>query len=178
MIRTFLRGFAASTALLVLVSASASAQMASGSRFGANAGLTMPMGDFGDAVGIGFQLGGHFQMPLGEKLKLRLNADWSTFSGEDGTGIDNVTLLGGVANIVLPITTKSALKPYLLGGLGFYQWTVNLNGGGSGDESDLAFNVGAGYDWGERLFTEIRYLSIQSEGSSTNTLPITIGIRF
>ena len=89
-------------------------------------------------------------------------------------------LLGAVANIVLPIKTTSELKPYVYGGLGMYQWTMNGTGG-SLDETDLAFNVGVGYDFklgNSNLFTELRFLSIQSEGSATNTLPIVIGLRF
>jgi hypothetical protein len=41
--------------------------------------------------------------------------------------------------------------------------------------------VGVGYDFklgNSNLFTELRFLSIQSEGSATNTLPIVIGLRF
>ena len=55
-------------------------------------------------------------MPLGEKLQLRLNGDFGTYGG-DTPGLDNGTLLGGVANILLPITTTSALKPYVFGGI-------------------------------------------------------------
>ena len=55
MIRTFLRGLVGVIALLVVASASASAQMASASRFGISAGVALPMGDFGDAVGLGIQ---------------------------------------------------------------------------------------------------------------------------
>ena len=143
MIRTFLRGLAASAALLVLVTASGSAQMAGASRFGLSAGVALPMGDFGDAAGLGIHVGGHIQMPLGENLKLRFNGDFGTYGG-DAPGLDNITLLGAVANLVLPITTTSALKPYVFGGLGFYQTKANLVGGGSVDNSDLAFNVGGG----------------------------------
>ncbi len=177
MIRTFLRGLVGVIALLVVASASASAQMASASRFGISAGVALPMGDFGDAVGLGIHVGGHIQMPLGEKLKLRLNGDFGTYGG-DTPGLDNGTLLGGVANILLPITTTSALKPYVFGGIGYYQTKANFQGGGSFDDSNLAFNVGGGYDWGKNFFTELRFLSIQTDGSSTTTFPISIGLRF
>lgn len=177
MIRTFLRGLVGVTALLVVASTSASAQMASASRFGISAGVALPMGDFGDAVGLGIHLGGHIQMPLGEKLQLRLNGDFGTYGG-DVPGLDNATLLGGVANLLMPITTTSALKPYVFGGVGFYQTKANAVGGGSFDESNLAFNFGGGYDWGKNFFTELRFLSIQTDGSSTSTFPITVGLRF
>ena len=41
-------------------------------------------------------------------------------------------------------------------GLGFYQTKANAVGGGSFDESNLAVNVGGGYDWGKNFFTELR----------------------
>lgn len=176
MVRAF-RGLVAATVLVAAVATTAEAQ-ASSSRFGINAGIALPMGDFGDAVGMGIHAGGHFSMGLSGNLGLRINADYGRYSGEDGTGIDNVTFLGGVANLVYNINTSSGLKPYIFGGLGFYNWKVDPF---DVSESDLAFNVGAGYDFtlgSAKMFTEVRYLSIQSEGEATNTLPIVIGIRF
>ncbi len=177
MIRSTFRGIVSAAALLLVVSVSADAQMSSSSRFGVNGGVAMPMGDFGDVVGLGFHLGGHVQMPLGETFKLRINGDFGSYGG-DVAGLDNATLLGAVANVILPITTTSAFKPYILGGLGFYQAKFNANGGGSVDDSALAFNVGGGYDFGKNFFTEIRFLSIQTDGSSITSLPVTIGLRF
>lgn len=175
-----LRGFAAATALVVAVSSSADAQMASASRFGLNGGVSLPLGDFGDLAGLGFHVGGHFQAALNDKLHFRANLDFGRYGGDDDFGVNSVTVIGGVANLVLPIMTESALKPYLFGGLGYYNLAVDTDLG-EGDESDLAFNVGAGYDfkWGTRsMFTELRFLSILSEGDATNMIPIVIGIRF
>lgn len=175
------RGLAAATVLVVAVSSSANAQAASASRFGVNGGVSLPLGDFADGAGLGFHIGGHFQAPINDKLHFRANLDLGRYGGEDDFGVDNVMIMGAVANLVLPINTESALKPYVFGGLGFYNWKIETVGGGSFDDSDLAFNIGAGYDfkWGTKsMFTELRYLSILSEGESTNMLPIVIGIRF
>lgn len=177
MIRTTIRGLAAATVLLVAVSSTASAQTAASSRFGVNAGVALPMGDFGDAAELGFHLGGHIQMPLGETLKLRVNGDFGYYGLPDGVD-GNWTLLGGMANIVLPITTSSALKPYVFGGLGMYNYKIDIDGLGSNDDTKLAFNIGAGYDFGKNFFTELRFLSIQTDGDALNTLPIVIGLRF
>ena len=176
-----LRGLAAATVLVVAVSSTADAQAASASRFGVSGGVSLPMGDFGDIAGLGFHLGGHFQTPINDKLHFRANLDFGRYGGDEDFGVDNVTIMGAVANLVLPINTQSALKPYLLGGLGFYKWEIEGTGGGSFDESDLAFNIGAGYDfkWGTKsMFTELRFLSILSEDEATNMIPIVIGIRF
>jgi hypothetical protein len=177
MIRTTLRGLAAATVLLVAVSTTARAQTESSSRFGLNAGIALPMGDFGDAAELGFHLGGHIQMPLGETLKLRINGDFGYYGLPDGVD-GNWTLLGAMGNIVLPITTSSALKPYVFGGLGMYNYKIDIDGLGSSDDTKLAFNIGAGYDFGKNFFTELRFLSIQTDGNALNTLPIVIGLRF
>lgn len=170
-----LRGLLAATALLVAVSATAEAQ----SRFGVTAGISSPMGDFGDAVDLGFTVGAQYAIPLKNGLGLRINGDWSTFGAQVGDA--NVTLLGLMANVTYDINTGSGFKPYLVGGLGFYNTNVDISGVDS--ESNLAWNIGAGYNFeigGKKLFAEIRYLTI-TEGdtfSETQTLPIVIGFRF
>lgn len=181
MLRTTLRGLVAATLLLAAVSATAQAQESPASRFGLKAGISLPMGDFGDGADMGFHLGGHFGLPLSGALSLRIDGDYGRYGGADGTGIDNVSMFGGVANLMYRMTTESQLKPYFFGGLGFYNTTMNFDDGTSGDSSDLAFNFGVGYDFtlgNSKLFTELRYLSIQGDGGSLDALPIVIGIRF
>lgn len=170
----------AAASLLVATAASSQAQMTE-SRFGAKAGIALPMGDFGDVAGLGFHLGGQLSLPLQGKLGLRVDLDYGRYGGEDGTGLDNVSLLGGVANLVYRMETGSELKPYLLGGIGLYNSKFEGVGGGLTDETDLALNIGIGYDFrfgSSDLFTELRFLSVQTDGSSLNALPIVIGLRF
>jgi opacity protein-like surface antigen len=168
-----LRGLLAATALLAAVTTTAEAQ----SRFGVTAGISSPMGDFGDVADLGFTVGAQYAMPLSGAVGLRFNGDYSRFGAN---GVDaNWSLLGAMANLTYDINTESGFKPYLLGGLGFYN--VDLDLAGVDSESELAWNVGAGYNfkWGERnLFAEIRYLSIQTEGDAITTLPVVIGFRF
>lgn len=174
MIARAFRGTLAVAALLVAVSTTADAQ----SRFGATAGIALPTGDLGDIADLGFHAGAQFQMPLGEKLGLRFNGDFGRYGLSDVDG--DVTMLGGVANLVYNIETGTGLMPYVFGGLGFYNTKIE-SGGFSVDESDLAFNVGAGYTFklgNLNMFTEVRYLSIQADGDAITTLPIVLGIRF
>lgn len=178
MIGLTLRSLATATVLVAAVSTAAEAQMESPMRFGVKAGIALPMGDFSDGAGLGFHVGGHLGMPLSGMFGLRFDADYGRYAGEGF--VDNVTLLGGVANLMMNIETESAFKPYLLAGLGYYNVKVEAFGL-QGDESDLAFNVGAGYNFtlgNSNMFTELRFLSIQTEGTSLNTLPIVIGLRF
>jgi len=176
--RTF-RGLMAATVLVAAVSTAAEAQMSSSPRFGIKAGVAMPLGDFGDVAGLGIHAGAHVGMPLGTgNWGLRFDADYGRYAGEGI--IDNVSQLGGVANVILNVQTESAWKPYLLAGLGYYNTKVEA-GGGSVDDSNMAFNVGAGYNFtmgSSNLFTELRFLSIQTDGDALNAFPIVIGLRF
>jgi opacity protein-like surface antigen len=179
MIARSLRGLLAATVLVAAVSTAAEAQMHS-QRFAINAGVALPMGDFGDAAETGFHGGIQFSMPLSGNFGLRFNGDYGYYGLPEGVD-GNWTLLGGVANIVYHFNTESGFKPYVLGGLGYYNAKVDITGFGSEDTSELAFNFGAGYDFSlgnANLFAEVRYLSIQTEGSALNTLPIMIGLRF
>lgn len=174
-----LRGVLAATALVAAVSTAAEAQQAS-KGLGVYGGIALPMGDFGDAAELGFQLGGQFAIPMQGPLGLRFNADWSRFGLPDNVD-GSWTLLGAMANLTYDIGTDTGFHPYLLGGLGFYQYKLDVDGLGSADDSDLAFNIGAGYHFNagnSKLFAEIRYVSIMAEGDALTMLPVTIGIRF
>ncbi len=177
MLRSTLRGLVAATALLLAASGTATAQMSAPTPFGVSGGVALPTGDFGETADLGFHIGGHWQAGLGEKFKLRLNLDLGRYGLSDGVD-GSWMLIGGMANLVYPIQTSSALKPYLLGGIGMYNWKIDIDGLGSTDDTDLAFNFGVGYDFGKRYFTEVKYVVIDTDGTSINTLPVTIGIRF
>lgn len=178
MISRSLRGLVAATVLVAGVATVAEAQMETPSRFGIKAGVALPMGDFGDAAGLGIHAGAHLGFGMTENLGLRFDVDYGYYDGENG--VDNATLLGGVANLVLDIPTESGFQPYVFGGLGLYNWKFSTPVGDA-DDSDLAFNVGAGYDFmmgSQSWFAELRFLSIQRDGDALNSLPIVIGLRF
>jgi hypothetical protein len=176
MIGRTVRGLVAATVLVAGVASVSEAQVSTTPKFGINAGVALPMGDFGDVAGLGIHAGAHLGMGLGTSgmWALRFAVDYGNYSGEDP--FDNSTLLGGMANIVMNINTESAWKPYLIGGLGYYNYDIS-----GFDDSDLAFQIGAGYNFmmgNSNLFTEVRFVSIQTDGDALNTLPIVIGLRF
>ncbi|MEZ4807500.1 MAG: outer membrane beta-barrel protein [Flavobacteriales bacterium] len=57
--------------------------MAQESRFSAGLELGMPMGDFGDAYGIGFGATLGYEIPVGDNLGFMAQAGYITFSGKD-----------------------------------------------------------------------------------------------
>ncbi len=171
-----IRGLVAAILLIAAATTVAEAQTQSASRFGISAGISSPMGDFGDFADLGFIVGGQFSTGLGERLMLRINVDFSSY-GASSPGSGDVTLIGGIANILLPITTQSELKPYVLGGVGM----VNAKADGSDSRTELAFNGGIGFNFNmaNRVwFTEVKFVSVQTDGSSTTYLPVVLGLKF
>lgn len=167
-------------ALLSISALAVEAQEAKG--LGVSAGLALPTGDLSDAeAGLGFQIGGQYSMPLQGALGLRFNADYTRF-GIDVSGVDgSYTNIGGMANLVYNLSTGTGFKPYLLGGVGYGNFTVDIDGFGSDSEAGVAFNLGAGYNFdmgGRKWFAEIRYVSQDAGGDAVTYLPIVIGLRF
>ena len=170
LVRT-LRGLAAASLLVVAVSSVGQAQEASASRFAVTGGIVAPMGDFGDAADMGFQVGGSWTKGLNDMFKLRINADYSNLGtkGVDGTW----TQIGAMANLV----HDYKVGMYALAGLGMVNTKIDITGLGNDSSSDLAWNVGGGFNV-NKWFIEARYQSINADGGSINSLPIVFGWRF
>ncbi|MHB1298670.1 MAG: outer membrane beta-barrel protein [Gemmatimonadaceae bacterium] len=178
-IRSF-RGLLAVTILVAAVAPAASAQMSQPSRFGVKAGVGFPMGDLDDIADMGFHAGLHVNMPIGSgAVSVRVDGDYGRYDGE-GLLVDNVTMIGGMANLVVNARTSGGWMPYAFGGVGMYNTEVE-SGPFDVDDTDFAYNLGVGFDFGmgrASLFAEARWLSIQTEGDATNALPVVLGLRF
>ena len=147
--------------------------------FGIAAGASMPMGDFGDAVGTGWNAGAVLAinaptMPVG----FRVDASYNSFGIND---IDeSINILGVNGNVTWGLPMAAApISPYLIGGVGMYRLDTSVSGIDA--ETEFGFNVGVGTKFalsGFGTFIELRYHSAQTEGEATNYLPITFGIMF
>ena len=156
----------------------AQAQPTEGVRFGLGVGATVPMGDYADIDKTGYHLLGVLQMPLASSpVHIRVDAMYSQTSHDAVSG--NTTLLGGTVDALYHLGDRAAsARPYILGGLGFYN--VDF-GGAAGSETKLAFGFGGGVLFGLsglHAFAEARYMSVQTSGSSLTFVPITIGLMF
>lgn len=177
-IRSF-RGLLAATVLVAAVAPAASAQMYQSSRFGVKAGVGFPMDDLDDVADMGWHAGVHVNLPIGTgAVAVRVDGDYGRYDGEGL--VDNVTLIGGMANLVLNAGSRSGWTPYAFGGVGMYNAKVE-SGPLETDDTEFAYNLGVGFDFGmggASLFVEGRWLSIQTEGDATNTIPVVLGLRF
>lgn len=161
-----------------------------GAKFSLGGGVTLPLGDFGDAVGTGFHgLAAVSFVPTGFPLGIQIDGMYQRFGTEDdpllGDLDANFRILQGTANAVYKFQTseETKVRPYLIGGVGLY------NGKLSGDdipdsfeesETDFGINAGAGFDFqagAVGLFVEGRFHNVFSDGESTNFIPITLGVR-
>jgi opacity protein-like surface antigen len=177
MLRKTLYGTLA-VALLLVGPSAADAQFASPIRFNVNAGASLPVGDLGNNVDLGFHLGAGLElraplMPVG----LRFDGAFDRMGFEGGGG--NLSIWSLTANAVL---SPMASPLYFIGGIGFYSTDLNVDGGPDfSSETDFGFNLGAGLSvplTGFSSFVEARWHSIDTQGGDSRFVPIVFGIRF
>lgn len=146
-------------------------------RFGVQGGLSMPMGDFGDAFDTGYTIAGTLdwrtpRVPVG----MRFDVGYSSYSASGASSFD-VHMIHGTAAAVITVPTTSTIRPYLLGGVGIY----NSGCDGCDGSTDFGLHAGGGLNFNLGTldtYAEIRYHSVFTEGSNTNFLPIVFGIKF
>ena len=165
--------------------ASAQEQSSTSTQFSLGGGLDMPLGDFDD----GFKTGWHGLAavtftPASWPVGIQIDGNYSRFP--DDTPLDqNLQMIYGTGNLVYRFQTspESTFRPYLIGGGGVYNLKATGNDVPDGIDSSTKFglNAGAGFDikaGSASLFAEARFHNVFTEGSNTNFLPITAGIRF
>jgi opacity protein-like surface antigen len=166
-------------------------------------GAAMPMGDLDDIGDMGFNLaaGAEFGMamlPFGLRAELGYTrfGEWE-FTSPDGSAKLRPSNLAVTVNaIVGPTVPAAQIRPYVIGGVGFYnaKFDATITGSGfdfSGSDSKAGFglNGGAGVRFqfvGFSSFIEARYhhmfkgmpdMESQDESwTSAGYIPITFGI--
>jgi hypothetical protein len=157
--------------------------------FGVGVNLAKPTGDFGKAFNLGFGADGFVwwnflsTMPA---LSLRGQVTYDRFSGKtiNGFKIDAGNMIGGAVDLQYTFPMPTApVKPYVAGGLGLY----HTSGGGVEGVADgssstkFGFNVEGGIDFmvsTYTMFARVGFTSVQTEGTSSNFIPIGVGIKF
>ena len=152
--------------------------------FGVSAGLSMPVGTFGDVVKSGYNASAllSYSVPL-SPIGVRAELGYNRFDFEGGGG--NSQILDGAVNLLISAPSASLIKPYVTGGLGVYRHKATATGliGFEESKTKLGFNGGAGISFGLSGFQtqlEARYVYITKEngGDATQYVPISFGILF
>ncbi len=153
--------------------------------FSLGAGLTFPSGALSEGINTGFHgLAGVSFVPGGSPVGIRVDGMYHRF-GLDEDDVDaNFQMLNGTASAVYRFVTseESKIHPYVIGGLGLYNYKFTGDDvpDDFGSETDFGFNLGAGFDFAAgstALFVEGRYHSVFSDGDNLKMIPITVGIR-
>ena len=176
-------GAVAGLTLAAMLAAPAQAQdMASTRSFniGIAGGVTMPLGDFGDFYGTGFNVMGSLGFrPQTLPVGISFDVAYHSLSGEDD-GLfeaEDIRIISGTGNVVIPFATSGGIRPYVIGGVGIYNFDADDIDG----TTDFGLNAGGGLEFalsGFNTFLEARFHSVFTEEDNTNLLPIVFGIRF
>lgn len=182
MMKRLLSTLAGATLAVAAVAPAAVAQDAAATRavrFGVEGGLSMPSGDFGDAANMGFLVGGIMDiMPANWPVAIRANLDYQRWGVDselaDGENFSSISVTG---DAMFAIPTTGGIKPYILGGLGFYRTQCSADGEACDASNDLGFNFGGGLNFNLGTLdthVEARYHSVDE----ADFIPIVFGIRF
>jgi Outer membrane protein beta-barrel domain len=172
---------------VLMASVGAAPAMAQGAKFSLGGGLTLPLGDFGDAAGTGFHgLAAVSFQPANFPIAIQVDGMYHRFGAEEDIFGDDVNFrfLQGTANAVYRFQTseETKIRPYLIGGLGLYNSKATGDGvvGDPESTTDFGINGGAGFDFqagAVALFVEGRFHNVFSDPENTNFIPLTVGVR-
>lgn len=185
---------------LAVLPATVEAQDAKKISFGVMGGLSLPMGNLGDAYDSGYNLTGSIHAPLGEKLRLRGDVGYESFGAKGSNSLvgANFNVLSFTGNLVLPLGQEASaggIRPYVIGGLGFYRTSFEvdvLNVSRSESNTDLGITLGGGVEFklsGFTTFAELRFTNVWNgsnrgasgltdDANSARWVPLTFGVRF
>ena len=178
------------TIAIAVVSVASVATMAAQSvRFGLGGGLISPLSDYKDLDKTGWHAlaSAEFGIPL-SPVGIRVDGLYGQTKHKDigGSPVDgNTKLIGGLASVVWTVPIPAPMvKPYVLIGGGFYNVKITIPSAVppvDSSESKFAYAFGGGLKVGAgplHLFAEGRYVSIQTSGTSTKFIPVTVGVQF
>lgn len=178
-----LKGVAALALATALFASSAEAQTPV--KFGIGGGATLPLGNFGDAATLGFHGMGLVEFsPASLPVGIRLDGTYQRLGFNDDVAADgNFQIIQGTLNGVYTFVTaeESKFHPYLIAGVGAYNFKADVEGVDNASNTEIGINAGAGFNMmagGASVFIEARFHNIFSEGSSTNYVPISVGVKF
>ena len=171
---------------LAFALAAGSAQAQKPISLGIAAGVSMPQGNYGDVAGNGYHataaLGlGLPLLPVGLRIegsynRFALSEEMEALVGEAG----NWSLASATANLTYSLPLPAVVvSPYVIGGGGMYWGSCSADA--CDTQSDFGYNAGVGVKFMMLVmsaYAEARYHSVQTEGESTNYMPITIGFMF
>ena len=169
--------------LLVIISMAlpfaAQAQTTRTVSVGLSGGLSLPMGDLGDAADAGYNATAHvYYMPSSMKAAFRGDVSYDSWKVKSASSV-SLSSLGFTGNGIFYLgETTAAMRPYLLAGGGMYRTKSSVEGSASNTDPGIQGGLGLSFALsGFNTFLEAKYVNVFSDGNSTNFVPISFGIR-
>jgi hypothetical protein len=167
------------TLILPLAPSPARAQFS----YGVAAGATKALGQLGPQVNVGYNAMASvsFLPPLAP-LGFRFDGMYNEFGYKPDSAIG---IPAGSKGRVFAATASAVLAspgfmgPYLIGGVGYYRFSVSPSTAGASSQNDIGANIGVGYRIalaGFSAFGEARYHYVGS--NRYQMVPISIGVTF
>jgi hypothetical protein len=146
-------------------------------RFSGAAALALPVGDLGDAAGVGFHLALRGEGKLSSPgWFLRGDLSWDRFSGKGA--VDSYSYLGLAGNIVHRSNTT---RLYEYGGLGLYGSKTAYASQLNSSDTNLGLQMGLGLDLNpgpHTPFVEFGLTNVFTSGGNSVWFPVKFGVRF
>jgi opacity protein-like surface antigen len=151
---------------------------------GFNAGVALPMGDFGDGYDMGFGGNALFVYHASPNVDVTGSAGYLTWSGKDaidGSTFSSIPIMVGARYLF----GQGKFHPYIGAELGMHFTSFDFEFMGvdySASDSYFGWGAGAGflYQIGNNMDLDVnaRYNSIAGEGGSSDYVSILVGLLF
>lgn len=170
----------AAVAAVAVFGSTSSAQSAKAMSLGISGGAAIPVGDFADVYKTGYN--GTVSLmfnSVGTPLGIRVDGMFNQFGDKDDLIVSrpDYRIIGGNVNLVYALP-GAGMRPYLIGGAGYYGQKPDVSGAKSVNDFGLNGGLGASFALsGFNTFIEARFHHIMSE-VATQFVPVTFGISF
>jgi opacity protein-like surface antigen len=167
---------------LSAVSPAAQAQSYNPFQIGASGGIAFPTSDLGNTTNTGYNIAVSVGVkPLMMPIGIRGEAAWNQFGFKNGpNGSINIPSFTGNLTYGLPLGV--GFSPYIIGGIGLYRPSADINGTSSQATNEFGWNAGGGLklplSTSFETFVEARYNSVNVNGGTLSFVPLTVGFMF
>jgi hypothetical protein len=144
------------------------------------AGAAIPVGDLSDGFNTGYNgtvgLGLH---SMGTPLGIRFEGMYNKLGAKDElVNQPDIKIIGGTANLEYSLPGVG-IRPYLIGGAGYYGMKLDVNNAESVNKFGLNGGIGAVFPLsGFNTYVEARLHHVFTENNSTQFIPVVFGLQF
>ncbi len=142
------------------------------------AGVTTPMGDFGDGYKLGFVANAGFRPYQSADKRMSIWAEGLYGQNKLKNDLDGkVTTIAGFGSVTYNLTAEASAVPYVIGSVGYVSRKGEFAGVSGDAEGAIGFGGGVGVGI-KKFYLEARYLTSSKDGNSAPFIMWTAGITF